>query len=64
MTAYKTHTLGQYNRVQTRFEKELREIVAQKKDKRKRLLEAIYRRRAEQYARLREQMKQCAKDEK
>jgi hypothetical protein len=47
--------------MQTRFEKELREIVAQKKDKRKRLLEEIDRRRAERYARLKEKLKQLAK---
>jgi len=66
MTAYKTHTLStheQYNRMQTPYEKELREIVALKKDKRKRLLDEIHRRRAERYARLREKMKQFAKGE-
>ncbi len=67
MTAYKTHTLsanGQDNRLQTPYEKELQEIVAQKKDKRKRLLDEIRRRRAERYARLREKLKQFTKGEK
>ena len=53
MTAYKKHALSQHvQRERTRFESELLQTIRAKKEARKRLLEAVRRRRAESYKRL------------